>query len=1183
MGIDFAYDVVVRENNDTTGLEILMDGVPINGRSIRIPQGETVKKIITIRQSDMSILDHKGIRLRFCSQYQAPIIYDEVTINAHFKPSSSPVDLIIAEPVLNTQSRGGELDMKLTNFNRLFKNLKNVGVQYRFAGNTQWTDLHTWVTNKSDSTSTQYNMLPATGDLRYSLNMTDNSSYPEGTYEFRAYTTTPYDSELIHTYSDVVTVIKDLTRPRNLFTPAPSNGILGYGDQLSLEFNEDIVPGYVGDKNVIVTAKLNSQEVDHAVSLKLHPFGDQPETVNPVFLNGDFSIDFWLNWHGEGTVLHQGVDTSDFALDIDNDGHVVVRIAGAEFASSATLPKDEWIFFVLSYNASTMTFDMLAQYGTSNVVLFQNQPVTMQEVQAVYYSDDNKLYLGKIEAEIHSLSLYNIYRDVYKAGAEKYQAKDTYVYGLANHWPMDEGHGTTAADTRHTHDFSIPGQWNLENTNYSIRIDSNEGARIDIARLDTSPGDSYAIELWHDMALMAAEQVVFETATPTVDGDLLPQTAKLRLHYDAEKNLVLDHGTKSDIVASVQDFPDPSGWRHLALNVVRGQAASFYIDGQRTAVIAETDLPALQGTSLLIGINGDLSFYDELRIWHASLSESRLLANIYNTVDTADVYSRGLVAYYPFEQTGVVNGVTQKVPTLKNMARLLSGETAAEVTPADLIMPVKYAPPLKNAPDETRLIASPVASERKVVINLTGAGISPRDIEGTMLNVTVDQIHDLHGNTSLPIRWTAYVQQNTLKWTRDSVNIFKKYGDDYTFDVIIENRGGHTEYYTLYNMPQWLTLIDSDRTDDVAPLSSKTLRFRVDPLASVGNYDVTIGLKGNNDIHEPLRLVMKVRGEMPGWQVDPTQYEHLMTFIGQVRINGILMENAESRVAAFVDGECRGIASPEKVRGAAYITMPVYGVGYEDGDLGKPVTFRIWDASTGVAYTDVNITLPNNAATTPTFNPDEVIGDFDQPVIWTKGSKVEQNFHLNTLWNWMALGVRPDDLRPVAVFPDLTYWKTIIKDKTGTTVYSNGAEWRPNGVELQPAKMYKMKITAAANSPELPSLLAVSGQQLVLSETPVEIGPEWNWIAYTPLATMPIDMALAGANPQRGDRVKSQNGIAIYGPNMMWEGNLKALESGHGYMYYSTAKETKTFVYPNHQSNRAPKLSSMKISTPPTT
>ena len=133
-------------------------------------------------------------------------------------------------------------------------------------------------------------------------------------------------------------------------------------------------------------------------------------------------------------------------------------------------------------------------------------------------------------------------------------------------------------------------------------------------------------------------------------------------------------------------------------------------------------------------------------------------------------------------------------------------------------------------------MAKPIASERKLVISLNeGSGIKARDIEGTTLNITVDKIHDMHGNESNPIRWTSYVQMNTLKWTKDSVNIIKKYGDDYTFDVIIENRSGNTEYYTLYSTPQWLTLVYSERTDEVAPLSTKTLRFKVNPLVAVGN------------------------------------------------------------------------------------------------------------------------------------------------------------------------------------------------------------------------------------------------------------------------------------------------------------------------------------------------------------
>ena len=1170
-GVNFSYDLFIMEETNDNGLEILMDGVPVNGRSVYLNQSQTTTKVLTIRQTDQSILDYEGIKIRFCSQYQPAKIYDEVTLNAHFVPSSSPVTLAIKEPVVNSTNKAGKLAMKITNFNRQFKNLKNVGVQYRFTGSTQWTDLYTWWVTPEDTTGmskASHDLLARTGDISYSADMLSNISYPEGQYEFRAFTTTPYGNDDVQVYSDIVTVTKDMTRPINLFTPAPANGILGYGDQLAIEFNEDIVPGYVSDNNIIVTAKLNDEQVNHEVALRLMPFGEAPRTVNPVFLQGDFSIDFWLYLRYGGTILSLGKTDSTFALNVRDDGYVVATVGGTQHVSDKPMPKDEWTFVALSYKASTMTFDMEASADQAgNVMLFENRPVAMEDLEAFSYTDDYHLYLGGIDADIHSLSLYNIYRDVHLATATKDKAKDSYVYGLANHWPFDEGHGFMAADKRHTHDFSVPDRWLLENVNYGLRIDDNEGAKIDITQISTMPGDSYAIELWHQISDYDGKDVVFETMTPNQDIDDQKHN-KLRLHYDGKKNLILNYDKDSIMVASVEDFPEVMDWRHLALNVVRGQAASFYLNGQRTAVIAETDVPPLEGTVLAVSKDAKNSWVDELRIWHAALSESRLQQNMYNTIDTADVYSRGLVAYYPFEKTGKDNGIPTKVQTLENLAHssVLSGFPAEiDTTHATFS---RYAPPLKNAPDETPIKTTPVASERKLIINLSGENSRLRRIEGTTLNITVDQIRDLHGNTSLPIRWTAYVQQNTLKWTRDSVNVIKKYGDDYTFDVEIENKSGNTEYYTLYNMPQWLSLVDSERSDDVSPLRTKTLRFRVNPLTPVGNYDVTIGLQGNNGIQEPLRVVMKVRGERPQWAVDPTKYQHQMSIVGQVYINGILMENAESMVAAFIGGECRGVASPEKVRGAAYVAMTVYGKDTRTADRGKALTFRIWDATQGVAYTDAQIAVDGSPIDI-VFGQDKLIGNFDHPAIWTKSENVEQLIPVHLNWNWIAFGVVPKSPYLDHIFADYADWQLLIKDRTLFSDY-NGAEW--NGT-LQPVAnaMYKLRIdrlpTTKKEAPN--SLLAVSGRQLKENaERAVTLSKGWNWIAYTPLTTMTVNEALAAANPQTGDIVKSQTAVAVYGP-YGWEGSLKALEGGHGYLYFTNDSTGKSFLYPAASSASA--------------
>ena len=1182
-GVNFSYNLLIVEQTNDKGLEILMDGVPVNGRSIMLNQSETTKKVLTIRQTDLSVLDYEGIKIRFCSQYQPKRIYDEVTLNAHFVPSSSPIDLVISEPVLNieTLSRNkGDLELKVTNFNRQFKGMKKVGVEYRFEGSTTWSrpDTLTFLVNRADSTKLHDQVLPTTGDLRLRFNMNDDNFYPQGTYTFRAYTTTTYGNEDINQYSSEVTVVKDNMRPRNLTTPTPTNGILRYGDDLIVEFNEDIVPGYISDKNIIVTAKLNDQPVAHDVAKLIRPYGDDQYTLNPIFLNGDFSIEFWMKWMDAGSIIRIG--SGQFALSVDDEGHIVPSIGGAQVASKDVLPKDEWTYLVMSYRSSEKAFTALAQYGTTSLQLFTDQKVSEGILQHVQYSDDNHLHLGNMNGAMHDLALYNIYRDVNEAAATKYQTKDNYDYGLVNYWPMNEGHGHSAHDSRHTHDFIVNDSWLIDNKNYALRLDDSKGVEADISRINTSIGDSYAIELWaHASVSGDGDMTIFETGSKPSN--------KLRLYYNQQHDWVLRYGEQEQVMVSHTDFPYSSAWCHVALNVVRGQAASFYYNGQRTAVIAERDVPPIEGATIKIGEGmGPFSVIDEVRIWHASLSESRLLNNIYNCIDTADVYSRGLVAYYPFEKPGTENGVSTMIATLENMAPLSTVNSQPSTVNGGNTWLITSTPPLKNAPVESRIIAKPVASERKLVIRLEeGDGIKARDIEGTTLNITVDKVHDMHGNESNPIRWTTYVQLNTLKWLKDSVNIVKKYGDDYTFDVNIENRGGNTEYYFLHNLPQWLSTADNNYSGDIAPLKTKTLRFKVNPLVAVGNYVVTIGLTGNNEIQEPLRIVMKVSGEKPNWSVDPNAYENNMSIVGQIYVNGILMSNSESLLAAFIGDECRGVVSPKQMRGAAYVAMSVYGTAQQtvngqpaDLDKDQPVTFRIWDATTGMTYSNVNIRMSTDSPVINSiaFDPTMSYGTFDKPLIFTKSNLVEQPLNIRTGWNWLALGVEPNNTKTSEVFKDVVTWNAQLKNQGTGVAYSRGNYWAGNLKEVHANTMYKLQLTRLETSDDLPQPLIVNGEQVKLAETPVKLSKDWSWIAYTPLTTMPIDQALAAANPQFGDQVKSQTGFAYYGP-YGWEGNLEALESGKGYLYHSTDTVEKQFVYPTVSA------SSARRNTPPST
>ena len=87
-----------------------------------------------------------------------------------------------------------------------------------------------------------------------------------------------------------------------------------------------------------------------------------------------------------------------------------------------------------------------------------------------------------------------------------------------------------------------------------------------------------------------------------------------------------------------------------------------------------------------------------------------------------------------------------------------------------------------------------------------------------------------------------------------------------------------------------------------------------------------------------------VHGNEPDWNVNPGDYESSMNIVGQIYLDDLVCGNPLSRVAAFVDGKCCGVASPKLMasRDAWFVSMTVYGL--QDVTKEQPVTFRVYDA-----------------------------------------------------------------------------------------------------------------------------------------------------------------------------------------------------------------------------------------------
>jgi hypothetical protein len=130
-----------------------------------------------------------------------------------------------------------------------------------------------------------------------------------------------------------------------------------------------------------------------------------------------------------------------------------------------------------------------------------------------------------------------------------------------------------------------------------------------------------------------------------------------------------------------------------------------------------------------------------------------------------------------------------------------------------------------------------------------------------------------------------------------------------------------------------------------------------------------------------------------------------------------------------------------------------------------------------------------------------------------------------------------------------------VKNHTDGFMMYNDGEWKGNLTQMSSSKMYAVQTNEALK-------LSVTGRRIVTSDAPVTVKNYWNWVGYNAQSLMSVTDALAGMDPQEGDIIKAQQGVAYYSSNR-WNGSLKTLMPGKGYKIYSAASADRTFSYPN--------------------
>lgn len=1134
---DVYYKLMMIDETNPDGAKLTIDGQPLtDGRLIKIPAGETVTKALQLTQTNLGILNYENVGIVLASQSQYDNtstweqIADTVYVTAHFAPSSSAVDMSLSRTTINT-SAGEKLTISFDKFDRKYLNLKAFRIQYQKQGDTDWTLLREYVVDKKDLTANNQ-MLPEGSTVSYDLDM---HSYSDGKYLFRVVSVCTYGTSEIYNTSKEIALVKDMQKPRALGLPTPTNGVLTAGDDISLTFSENILKGELTkDMNFLVTGVLNGAKVDHATALYLADMAEAAKTEADINLSDkSFAFDLWINAKKSGTILSHGSGASKFAAAINDDGTLTVIVGTDKYTSVNAMPLGKWGYLHIDYERTTPggLLNAAVANDENTVSLFADTPVAE-------YTGNGPLAVGQnLGAAIHELCLWDEARSIDESLADRSKTKQPSTRHLIGYWKMNEGEGTAIRDYSRSRNMTAAAEsWYINNENKAVKLNGTSHVGVMMAECSPLSTDDYAVEMWMRAGKQDGEAQIMHSGET---GLWLNAAGQLRL-------------TSADNTFEASNAPlTDNAWHHVALNVLRNGNAAVYVDGARTLAISARKVGGIAADSLYVGARrgavdeatGKHTFdrqltgqVDELRVWNATMNAELLRTNRKVRLTGKEP---GLVAYYPFEKKTldaynqtVTNGSDIDLVTGKHTA--VSGKNIAYTD---------EAPALRTKPTEENVDFTFTASDNKIVIELNEDEAA---IDGSTLNFTVREVRDENGNYSEPIRWSAFVNRRQLSWSDNVVTLTKKLGESLAFSVKVVNNGGKQQMWEISGMPSWLTADTDNGTTD--PLVQDDVTFTIAKSTPIGTYSQTVYLVGGDAIEVPLTLNLTVTGDEPEWMVDKSDYENTMNMIAQLSILGTPSADTADKLAVFVGDECRGVGRPvySKRYDSYYVLLDIYG---NAADEGTNLSFRAYDASTGMVYTQLECSNGDVA-----FTKDQIAGTYADPVLLNALDYQEQTTSLTKGWNWMALYVQPDDMSMQTVLAPINAEVTMAKSQTGF-MESTGSEWYGNEIMMNNSEMYKINLSA-------PATLKVLGRVADPSSRLITVKQGWNWIAYNATSAMSLDEAFAGMQPEDGDVVKAQSCFAVY-DGYEWAGTLSLLEPGQGYMLYSVATADRTFAYPS--------------------
>ena len=1182
------YNLVIDDNSNPNGAQLLIDGAPIgNGRALLVPAGGTLTKTLEVRKG--SVMNYDNLRLMLQSQCQCDPtdfqdeIYDDVTFSVHFTPSATDVNL--KKPTdnwtYNTKLPTAEvngvqkhyMDVVIDGFDVNYDNFHRIMLQYKpsSGSDNDWTTLMSYYNDQALYDQAVMNGMNAemikaadAGTIKYSWFMDD---LQDQRYDLRTVGTSMINNAEVYNYSAVHSGIKDMYNPRLFGSAQPANGVLTVNDEVKLTFNEPIADGLLTDNNFSVTGIRNGAQTDHSVSVRLD--GKNDELVSEFQRNWsgkNLTIEMWTlaDKAQDAVLFSQGNANSSIELATTSDNRLKVKVADKTIVSDKAFDYEQgtWAHVALVYN------------NEGNVSAYYNYEQLISAAEVGEYNGEGAYVFGAsvdgsghFAGKMHGARIWDKVVTPARLQTNSLTMLSGAESNLIAYYPMSEAKGDVLADKAHGANLEMKGgEWAnpegraaaFNGKDQYMKLSSGSSCVVDNSM-------DYTIETWFKAD--EAQPTATIISNGRGDGEEMGGSLNLfALNLEEGRLVFHNNGVR---VACDGSYAD-NDWHHVAVAVNRTSGrGQIYVDGKLNTYFEAADLGGIAAAYIHLGARvwtpadnlqqekADNFFkgeIDEVRVWNLYKSETLVENGNSNRLDGAE---KGLLAYYPFETYIEWQGVKELQFSLKDQKQ--QADPTQQVADAVVVggdVETKTSAPVKAKGPESKLLYDFVVNNDALIINLK----EPYErIEKTIVKFTVDGVRDKNGNEILsPITWSAFIDRNQLKWSDRALTVVKKLNEEKTIRVKALNNGGSIEHFNVENLPSWLEAEPASGTID--PTASEDIVLTIDPSLNIGTYDETLYLRGDNNVVEALQLTVKVEGEKPDWTVNAADFKYNMSVFGKLYINKVYSSDDEDMLAAFSGGKCVGVCNNRyyKQNDMYYAMLTVYSNDVSSDKL----EFRIWDASTGQTYiaeSEKPISFENNA----------VVGSPSQPVIFTAKDYRVQNIALNEGWTWISTNIASDklsDLNKLLADGKWTSDDQVKNEQYGFASWTKRNGWMGQLTAIDNDQMYLVHSSQ-------PQSLHISGpavdptsHKLTIRGAKADGTARWNYISYLPSDNFTLKEALAGYDAKEGDIVKSQTQMAMYSGNLGWIGSLTYMENGKGYMLQRQSQDDALLQYPSKTS-----------------